>query len=170
MTGATGATGPAGAAIYTGTNYRDLISFAFTQNNGTPGVALARNTYPPVIIFTQPTSVSIGYINFNFTNTISASNLTIDRIILYDLTNCTNYVFAAYSTTGPSYTINGATSLGVWGPYTVLGSAANTIVPIANTISPLISPGVTSRPLGLVVQISSTNGSCQFFSVTIGYQ
>jgi hypothetical protein len=81
LTGATGATGPAGADLYTGTNYRDLISFAFTQNNGTPGASISRNTYPPVIIFTQPNAVSIAFINFNFTNTTALSNLTVEKIL-----------------------------------------------------------------------------------------
>ena len=169
LTGATGATGPAGADLYTGTNYRDLISFAFTQNNGTPGASISRNTYPPVIIFTQPNAVSIAFINFNFTNTTALSNLTVEKFILYDLTNCTNYNFGSYNLVSP-YTLNGATSIGAWGPYTVTSAAANTITPISVTISPVISPSVNARPLGLVLQITAPTGACQLFSVTIGYQ
>ena len=68
----------------------------------------------------------------------------------------------------PASAINGAVSLGDWGPYTVTSVDANTIVPIANVLSPVIAGELSSRPLGLVMQISTPDGACQLFSVTIG--
>jgi hypothetical protein len=168
-TGLVGATGPTASQLYPGTNFKDLISFSFTQNNGTPGVVLARNTYPPIIILSQPVGVAISYISFVFTNTASASTLTIDRIILYDLSAATTYNFAGYGTTAPTYPISGAVALGSWGPYNITGAVANTITVYPNIISPIIAAPVTSpRPLGVVVQITAASGQCQFFSVTCG--
>ena len=160
-TGATGATGPSGNSLFPGTNYRDLISFAFTQNNGTPGLVVARNTYPPVAIFSQPTSVNISYVTFTFANT-AGSTLTVDNIYLYDFTN------AVYNLA--SYTLNPALILGTYGPYTIPGASANIPFTYTNVLAtPIAAPLVNPRIIGVIVKITVNTGACQFFNVTIGF-
>jgi len=165
-TGPTGAIGPTGAlGNIPGANYRDLIAFAFTQNSGTVGASIGANQYPPVIIFSQPTSVTLSYVNITWSNT-SGGTKTINKIQLWDLTNCTNYQFSSFSTGPP---INGATLI-----YTLISSysgsntTANTLNVQDIILSPTISPGGTPRPIGIVFDISGNNWF-QLMSVVIGY-
>lgn len=166
FTGATGYTGPAGTTSYPGANYRDLITFAFTQNNGTVGASIASGKNSPVIIFSQPTTVSIAYISFTWSNTTGGPQ-TINKIQLWDLTNCTNYVFSSFSNTGP---LNGATLISTpISNYTGSNTTANTLNIYPYTFSPVISPLASPRPIGIVFDINSNNWF-QLMSVVIGYQ
>jgi hypothetical protein len=92
---------------------------------------------------------------------------------MYDLTHCTNYKFNSYSTTLPNYEINGAVSLSEpLSTFTISGTDTNKIFEVdtgcgCSFIIP--RPGIRSRPIGVVIQIRSTSGSCQLFSCNIGY-
>jgi hypothetical protein len=169
--GSTGPTGPPGEN-YSGTNYRDLVSFSFTESSGTPGLTVPINSYKPVLIFTQPATASIKYISFTIANTVNTS-LQINRIIMYDLTNCTDYMFSSYSTTLPDYEINGAVSLSEpLSTLTISGTDMNKIFEIdtgcgCNFIIP--KPVTRSRPIGVVIQITTSSGSCQLFSCNVGF-
>jgi hypothetical protein len=169
--GYTGPTGPPGE-YYSEAGYRDLVSFGFNDTSGTPGMSVPMNSYQPVLIFTQPATASIKYISFTIANK-SNTALQIDRIIMYDLTNCTNYLFSSYSTTIPDYEINGAVSLSEpLSTFTVSGTDMNKIFDVDTGCGCNFSipkPGTRSRPIGIVIQISSSSGSCQLFSCNIGY-
>jgi hypothetical protein len=163
--GPQGYTGPPGPPNYSGVNYRDLITFAFTQNNGTVGCSIAKNTYSSVIIFPQPTTVSITYLSFTFSNTCATSNLTIEQLYIYDLTNCTNYNF-----TGFDGIRNGATV--VWQnntAITISGADANKIFVYPYILSNPITSIGSPKPLGVVAKITTDGGSCQLMSLVIGY-
>jgi hypothetical protein len=145
---------------YPGANYRDLITFSYTQNSGAPGIVVTRNTYPPIAIFAQTEVTSIGYINVNFANT-ATSDLLIDTFNLIDLTTTTNYNFSAYNS------FNGGTLLWQSGPITILAATSNR--PFVYTFNVNIQPGLTARSLGFQVVKTTTPGTCQFFSVTFGF-
>lgn len=164
--GAQGATGIAGASTYPGANYRDLITFAFTQNNGTVGASIAQNKYAPVIIFSQPTTVSIAYISFTFSNT-AGTDLTIDRLYLYDLTSCTNYNFTAFDGTqnGATVIFDNGTSI-----TSMTAATQNQVKVFPYIISPVISPTASPKPCGIVIKITGASGACQLMSIVIGYQ
>ena len=162
----TGATGPAGAGLYPGTNYRDLTTFSFTQNNGTPGIGVSINTNtPPIVIFSQPPSVTISYFVVTFSN-ITATSKSLTFIQLWDLTLCTNYGFNQYSATGP---INGATLINSSPiiPTTTITSVSNSVSVIVASFTP-IPPVASTRPIGIVFN-PGTNSWFQLMSVTIGY-
>ncbi len=165
-TGTQGATGAAGAANYPGANYRDLITFGFTQSNGSPGLTILKNTHTPVIIFSQPSTVSLAYISFCFAN-IELPPQTINYIQLWDMTDCTNYNFSFFSTSGP---INGATLLATFCSATTVNANQNTITIIPNNITPVISPNVSPRAIGIVFNIAGNSTFFQLMSVVIGYQ
>jgi hypothetical protein len=144
---------------YTNTNYRDLVSISFTQNNGSPGITIGPNQYAPITIFSQPPTATLSYINFAVANADASNNLTINKFALYDLSGV-NYNFTSYD---PS----GQTPLLSYGPNTITSSDANIVKIFETNPSPSIAPSGYSRPIGIVIDPSGSN--CTLFSVGLGY-
>ena len=154
---------------YPGTNYKELVSYSFSGTVGTPGISVPVNSYQPVLIFSQPNTLSLKYISFTLANT-SNTPLQVDRIILYDLSSCTNYMFTEYSTNFPDYNINGAISTSE--PISTFTLVEQNQVIEINTGCGCgfnIPRPATSRPIGVVFQITNSSGACQLFSCNVGY-
>lgn len=96
-TGSTGVTGPAFANV-SGTTYRDLITFQFTNNSGNAGITVPTATN--AVIFYQPTTYSIAFVSIAYATTgIDPGTVTLS---LYDMTGTVYTNTAGGTLIGPA--------------------------------------------------------------------
>ena len=153
-TGPTGRTGPTGPvfANVPGTNYRELLTFQFTNNNGTAGITLP--TSSNVVIFYQPTTYSIAFLSIAYATT-GADPGTV-TLSLYDMTG------TVYTNTA------GGTLVGPASIFTLTpGSSQNAIVTQVNTNTLIpAGPYIAGANRPIAIRMTTTNAN-RFVLLTI---